>query len=60
MTSRYDWIDHLGSPIPCEVCRTPTPAGDLTQCWVPGYLIEEWDVVVQRAVYVCPSCPVVG
>jgi len=57
----WDWMfDRLGQPIPCELCRTPTAAEDLTECRVPGLLIAEWDVVVDRVVLVCPRCPLVG
>lgn len=52
-----DLLDRIGQPIPCALCRTPTPAADLTERSVPGHLIVEWDVVVDRLVWVCPRCP---
>lgn len=59
MNDLWDVLDHLGDPIPCELCGTITPSGDLTECWVPAHLIQQWDVMVERAVYVCLRCPVV-
>jgi hypothetical protein len=56
----WDWIlDRIGEPIPCELCGTPTAPADLTECRVPGMLIAEWDIVVDRIGWVCPRCPVV-
>jgi len=56
----WGWlIDQLGKPIPCEICRTPTSPEDLMECRVPGLLITEWDMVLDRIVWVCPRCPVV-
>jgi hypothetical protein len=56
----WDWMmERVGKPIPCEVCRTPTVPRDPAECRVPGLLIAEWGVVVDRVVWVCPRSPVV-
>lgn len=49
---------HAGGPRPCSLCGEPTPPEQLTECWVPGYVIAEWDIPLQRVAYVCPRCPV--
>jgi hypothetical protein len=59
MTWLTDLLDRLGEPVPCELCRTPTPATELTECRVPGAVIPEWGIVVDRVVWVCPRCPVI-
>jgi hypothetical protein len=57
-----DWLAGLlariGEPVPCAVCGTPTAPAELTETTAPGYLIEDWDVLVSRVTWVCPSCPV--
>ena len=53
-----DLLSRIGRPVPCAVCGTLTPAADLTETTVPGALIEEWDIVVTRVIWVCPRCPV--
>jgi hypothetical protein len=57
-----DWLAGLltrvGEPVPCAVCGTPTPPTDLTETAAPGALIRDWDIAVQRVIWVCPACPV--
>jgi hypothetical protein len=54
MNDGLDWLlGRLGQPIPCEICRVPTPAADLTECLVPGALIAEFDIIIDRVVWVC-------
>lgn len=51
-------LNYIGEPVPCSLCGTPTPTADLTECYIPAHLIEEWDIVVDRLAWVCPRCPV--
>jgi hypothetical protein len=50
-------LDALGGLIPCSLCRTFREPADLTESYVPGYVIAEWDVVVSTLVWICPNCP---
>jgi hypothetical protein len=53
-----NWIiDRVGQPIPCELCRTLTMAVELRELVVPATVLQEWDIVVHRIVFVCGRCP---
>jgi hypothetical protein len=53
-----DWfLVHAMDPVPCEICRTPTAKAQLSECWIPAYVSGVFGFVVERAVWVCPSCP---
>jgi len=57
---RY-FLDRLGEPAPCELCRTMTAKSELREVFVPGAVVESRDLgldfVVDRLVFVCPACP---
>jgi len=57
---RY-FLEHLGEPAPCELCRTMTATSELREVWVPGAVVESRDLdlgfVVDRLVFVCAACP---
>ena len=61
MTGTDDPMDGLlalmGQPVPCEICRTPTATADLTETRVPGAVIFDGTIVVDRIIWVCPRCP---
>lgn len=53
-----DWfLLHARDPVPCDICRTLTAKAQLTERWVPTYVSDELRLVVDRAVWVCPTCP---
>lgn len=61
--SDFDWqwfIDRIGQPRPCALCRRPTPPRELRERWVTGAIIEvapSCEIRPQKAVWLCPACP---
>ena len=57
-----DWLAGLlarmGQAIACDLCGALTRPENLTEVTVPGYAIQQWDVLVHRLAWVCPACPV--
>lgn len=50
--------------IDCDICRAPTRPTDLTETTVAGAIIgAEFigrTIAVQRLIWVCPNCPIIG
>lgn len=50
-------LDLIGQPVPCALCKTVTPVDQLREVSVPGAVIFDGEITVNRIVWVCPNCP---
>lgn len=59
-----DWLsellDRIGSPIPCALCGTELPAGELHEKSVPAGVVRfdpaDVSFVLHETVWVCSAC----